>query len=94
MAFHWKFKSVWADTWWDADGLTSCVNVADLEELRPALNLLCSAIKENDTESHSKHFSEQLLNLTLTFLTKQLDEIFVHTEGEITHFEPYVVMCH
>uniref|UniRef100_A0A8V5GWZ4 Uncharacterized protein n=1 Tax=Melopsittacus undulatus TaxID=13146 RepID=A0A8V5GWZ4_MELUD len=52
----------------------------NLEELRPALNLLCSAIKENDTESHSKHFSEQLLDLTLTFLTKQLDEIFVHTE--------------
>ncbi|KAM6059562.1 spatacsin [Theristicus caerulescens] len=52
----------------------------NLEELRPALNLLCSAIKENDMEPHSKHFSEQLLNLTLTFLTKQLEEIFVHTE--------------
>uniref|UniRef100_A0A8C4USQ8 SPG11 vesicle trafficking associated, spatacsin n=1 Tax=Falco tinnunculus TaxID=100819 RepID=A0A8C4USQ8_FALTI len=52
----------------------------NLEELKPALNLLCSAIKENDMEPHSKHFSEQLLNLTLTFLTKQLEEIFVHTE--------------
>ncbi|KAK1198478.1 SPTCS protein, partial [Pygoscelis papua] len=52
----------------------------NLEELRPALNLLCSAIKENDMEPHSKHFSEQLLNLTLTFLSKQLEEIFVHTE--------------
>ncbi|XP_075288261.1 spatacsin isoform X2 [Opisthocomus hoazin] len=52
----------------------------NLEELRPALNLLCSAIKENDMEPHSKHFSEQLLNLTLTFLSKQLDDIFVHTE--------------
>ncbi|KFW00287.1 Spatacsin [Fulmarus glacialis] len=52
----------------------------NLEELRPALNLLCSAIKENDMEPHSKHFSEQLLNLTLTFLNKQLEEIFVHTE--------------
>ncbi|NWU83240.1 SPTCS protein, partial [Onychorhynchus coronatus] len=52
----------------------------NLEELRPALNLLCSAIQENDTEPHSKHFSEQLLNLTLTFLTRQLEEIFVHTE--------------
>ncbi|KAM8997850.1 spatacsin isoform 1-T1 [Ara ararauna] len=59
---------------------TSQSYLKNLEELRPALNLLCSAIKENDTESHSKHFSEQLLNLTLTFLTKQLDEIFVHTE--------------
>ncbi|XP_027544005.1 spatacsin [Neopelma chrysocephalum] len=52
----------------------------NLEELRPALNLLCSAIQENDMEPHSKHFSEQLLNLTLTFLTRQLEEIFVHTE--------------
>ncbi|KAM6301889.1 spatacsin [Podargus strigoides] len=52
----------------------------NLEELRPALNLLCSAIRENDMEPQSKHFSEQLLNLTLTFLTKQLEEIFVHTE--------------
>ncbi|KAM6308822.1 spatacsin [Aegotheles albertisi] len=52
----------------------------NLEELRPALNLLCSAIKESDMEPQGKHFSEQLLNLTLTFLTKQLEEIFVHTE--------------
>ncbi|XP_030353293.1 spatacsin [Strigops habroptila] len=59
---------------------TSQSYLKNLEELRPALNLLCSAIRENYMESHSKHFSEQLLNLTLTFLTKQLDEIFVHTE--------------
>ncbi|XP_063268578.1 spatacsin isoform X2 [Prinia subflava] len=52
----------------------------NLEELRPALNLLCSAIQDNDMEPHSKPFSEQLLNLTLTFLTRQLEEIFVHTE--------------
>ncbi|NXK50306.1 SPTCS protein, partial [Chauna torquata] len=52
----------------------------NLEELRPALNLLCSAIRENDMEPQSKHFSEQLLNLALTFLSKQLEEIFVHTE--------------
>uniref|UniRef100_A0A8C5JPC0 SPG11 vesicle trafficking associated, spatacsin n=1 Tax=Junco hyemalis TaxID=40217 RepID=A0A8C5JPC0_JUNHY len=51
-----------------------------LEELRPALNLLCSAIQDNDMEPHSKPFSEQLLNLALAFLTKQLEEIFVHTE--------------
>uniref|UniRef100_A0A8C3NRW5 SPG11 vesicle trafficking associated, spatacsin n=1 Tax=Cyanoderma ruficeps TaxID=181631 RepID=A0A8C3NRW5_9PASS len=52
----------------------------NLEELRPALNLLCSAIQDNDLEPHSKQFSEQLLNLTLTFLTNQLEEVFVHTE--------------
>ncbi|OXB62830.1 hypothetical protein ASZ78_008048, partial [Callipepla squamata] len=52
----------------------------NLQELRPALNLLSSAIRENDMEPQSKHFSEQLLNLTLTFLSKQLEEIFAHTE--------------
>ncbi|XP_074956957.1 spatacsin [Phalacrocorax aristotelis] len=61
-------------------GSASQSYLKNLEELRPALNLLCSAIKENDMEPHSKHFSEQLLKLTLTFLSKQLEEIFVHTE--------------
>ncbi|XP_009068251.1 PREDICTED: spatacsin, partial [Acanthisitta chloris] len=54
--------------------------LSNLEQLRPALNLLCSAIQANDLEPHSKHFSEQLLGLTLAFLTKQLDEISVHTQ--------------
>ncbi|XP_051484841.1 spatacsin [Apus apus] len=61
------------------DGISQSY-LKNLEELRPALNLLCSAIKENDMEPQSKHFSEQLLNLTLTFLTKQLEDIFVHAE--------------
>ncbi|XP_070619126.1 spatacsin isoform X2 [Erythrolamprus reginae] len=51
-----------------------------VEELRPALDLLCKAIQENDVEAQSKHFSEQLLNLTLSFLNKQLREIFTHRE--------------
>ncbi|XP_029139153.1 spatacsin [Protobothrops mucrosquamatus] len=51
-----------------------------VEELRPALDLLCKAIQENDVETQSKHFSEQLLNLTLSFLNKQLREIFTHRE--------------
>uniref|UniRef100_A0A8C9EUA4 SPG11 vesicle trafficking associated, spatacsin n=1 Tax=Pavo cristatus TaxID=9049 RepID=A0A8C9EUA4_PAVCR len=65
-----------------ADG-ASCsflTSKRNLQELRPALNLLCSAIRENDMEPQSKHFSEQLLSLTLSFLSKQLEEIFVHTE--------------
>ncbi|XP_060611393.2 spatacsin [Anolis sagrei] len=51
-----------------------------MKELRPALDLLCMAIQESDLEAQSKHFSEQLLNLTLSFLNKQLCEIFVHRE--------------
>ncbi|CAI5792574.1 Spatacsin_C domain-containing protein [Podarcis lilfordi] len=51
-----------------------------MEELTPALDLLCMAIRENDLEAQSKHFSEQLLNLTLSFLNKQLREICIHRE--------------
>uniref|UniRef100_A0A8C8R5G6 SPG11 vesicle trafficking associated, spatacsin n=1 Tax=Pelusios castaneus TaxID=367368 RepID=A0A8C8R5G6_9SAUR len=51
-----------------------------VEELKPALDLLRSAIRENYLEAQSKHFSEQLLNLTLVFLNKQIREIFIHTE--------------
>lgn len=53
-----------------------------MEELTPALDLLCSAIRENDSETQSKHFSEQLLNLTLSFLNKQIKELFIHIEGK------------
>ncbi|XP_073921960.1 spatacsin isoform X3 [Castor canadensis] len=52
----------------------------NVEELTPALDLLCSAIRESDSETQSKHFSEQLLNLTLSFLNKQIKELFIHTE--------------
>ncbi|XP_053933216.1 spatacsin [Cuculus canorus] len=58
---------------------TSQTYLKNLEELRPALNLLCSAIGQNESEPQNKHFSEQLLNLTLSFLSKQLEEISVHT---------------
>lgn len=60
---------------------------ADVEELTPALDLLCSAIRENDSETQSKHFSEQLLNLTLSFLNKQIKELFIHNEGKNSSIE-------
>ena len=53
-----------------------------MEELTPALDLLCSAIRESDSETQSKNFSEQLLNLTLSFLNKQIRELFIHNEGK------------
>ncbi|XP_069480302.1 spatacsin [Ambystoma mexicanum] len=52
----------------------------DVEDLRPALDLLCSAIRENDLETQSKPFSEQLLNLTLKFLNKQIQELCNHAD--------------
>ncbi|XP_042328622.1 spatacsin isoform X2 [Sceloporus undulatus] len=60
--------------------LSSSCSLQDMKELRPALDLLCLAIQESDLEAQSKHFSEQLLNLTLSFLNKQLCEIFTHRE--------------
>uniref|UniRef100_A0A4W3JY75 SPG11 vesicle trafficking associated, spatacsin n=1 Tax=Callorhinchus milii TaxID=7868 RepID=A0A4W3JY75_CALMI len=50
-----------------------------VEEITPALDLLCSAIRENDSETQSKQFSEQLLNLTLTFLNKQMQELLMQS---------------
>ncbi|XP_071070276.1 spatacsin isoform X3 [Dasypus novemcinctus] len=59
----------------------------NVEDLRPALDLLCSAIRESDSETQSKHFSEQLLNLTLSFLNKQIKELFIHTEELDEHLQ-------
>ncbi|XP_062946294.1 spatacsin isoform X2 [Cynocephalus volans] len=59
----------------------------NVEELTPALDLLCSAIRESDSETQSKHFSEQLLNVTLSFLNKQIKELFIYTEELDEHMQ-------
>ncbi|KAJ7311131.1 hypothetical protein JRQ81_006734 [Phrynocephalus forsythii] len=51
-----------------------------VEELRPALDLLYKAIQENDLEVQTKHFSERLLNLTLSFLNRLLCGFFINSE--------------
>ncbi|XP_072481651.1 spatacsin isoform X2 [Notamacropus eugenii] len=67
--------------------LPSHLYLKSVKELMPALDLLCSAIRENDSETQSKHFSEQLLKLTLSFLNKQIREIFAHTEELDEHLQ-------
>ncbi|XP_068962031.1 spatacsin [Petaurus breviceps papuanus] len=67
--------------------LPSHLYLKSVKELIPALDLLCSAIRENDSETQSKHFSEQLLKLTLSFLNKQIREIFAHTEELDEHLQ-------
>ncbi|XP_046317765.1 spatacsin isoform X1 [Marmota monax] len=62
----------------------------NVEELIPALDLLCSAIRESDSETQSKHFSEQLLSLTLSFLNKQMKELCIHTEEIDEHLQKAV----
>ena len=54
---------------------------SDVQELCPALDLLCSAIRDTHTESQSKQFSEQLLSITYTFLSTQVRSILSATEG-------------
>ncbi|XP_074091393.1 spatacsin isoform X2 [Macrotis lagotis] len=67
--------------------LPSHLYLKSVKELIPALDLLCSAIRENDSETQSKHFSEQLLKLTLSFLNKQIRQIFAHTEELDEHLQ-------
>ncbi|XP_003791835.1 spatacsin isoform X1 [Otolemur garnettii] len=69
------------------DHFSSHLYLRNVEELTPALDLLCSAIRESDSETQSKHFSEQLLNLTLSFLNKQIKELFIHTEELDEHLQ-------
>ncbi|XP_006920480.1 spatacsin isoform X3 [Pteropus alecto] len=69
------------------DHFPSHLYLRNVEELTPALDLLCSAIRESDSETQSKNFSEQLLNLTLSFLNKQIKEIFIHHEELDEHLQ-------
>ncbi|XP_004861775.1 spatacsin [Heterocephalus glaber] len=69
------------------DHFPSQLYLRNVEELTPALDLLCSAIKENDSETQSKQFSEQLLTLTLSFLNKQIKELFIHTKELDEHLQ-------
>uniref|UniRef100_A0A2K6FDC4 SPG11 vesicle trafficking associated, spatacsin n=1 Tax=Propithecus coquereli TaxID=379532 RepID=A0A2K6FDC4_PROCO len=69
------------------DHFSSHLYLKNVEELTPALDLLCSAIRESDSETQSKHFSEQLLNLTLSFLNKQIKELFIHTKELDEHLQ-------
>ncbi|XP_072554574.1 spatacsin isoform X1 [Paramormyrops kingsleyae] len=52
----------------------------NVQALCPALDLLSSAIRDTHSESQSKQFSEQLLNITLTFLNTRVQEILSDSE--------------
>lgn len=69
------------------DQFPSHLYLRNVQDLTPALDLLCSSIRESDSETQSKHFSEQLLNLTLSFLNKQIRELFVHNKELDEHLQ-------
>ncbi|XP_059495149.1 spatacsin isoform X2 [Stegostoma tigrinum] len=62
-----------------AAAMMSSVQLTNVEEIKPALDLLYSAIRANDSEPQGKQFSEQLLNLTLAFLNTQMQELLTQS---------------
>ncbi|XP_053574447.1 spatacsin isoform X2 [Bombina bombina] len=59
-----------------------------VQELLPALDLLLSYIRDTDQETQSKHFSEQLLQLTLHFVHEQLQKLcslLSETDSSLRH---------
>ncbi|XP_074533842.1 spatacsin [Halichoeres trimaculatus] len=59
--------------------LTDCV-----QELCPALDLLCQAVKDSNSEAQSRQFSEQLLNITMSFVNTQIRSVLSNTRYEDT----------
>ena len=69
-----------------------CVCVrAGLQQLRPALDLLCSAIRDSHSEAQSRQFSDQLLSITISFVNTQIRTVLSNTHCEThTHTHPHV----
>ncbi|XP_068595308.1 spatacsin [Brachionichthys hirsutus] len=53
-----------------------------IQELCPALDLLCSAVRDSHSEAQSRQFSEQLLRITLSFIQTQIRLILTRTQHE------------
>ncbi|XP_077424226.1 spatacsin isoform X2 [Vanacampus margaritifer] len=53
-----------------------------VQTLCPALDLLCAAIRESSNDAQSRQFSEQLLNVTLSFVNAQIRYMLTHMSYE------------
>ncbi|XP_072290588.1 spatacsin [Eucyclogobius newberryi] len=53
-----------------------------VQELVPALDLLCSAVRDSNSEAQSRQFSEQLLHITLSFLHSQIRALLCDQQGD------------
>ncbi|KAJ8417174.1 hypothetical protein AAFF_G00284010 [Aldrovandia affinis] len=60
--------------------ISTQTQLRNVQDLCPALDLLSAAIRDTHAEPQSKQFSEQLLNVTLTFLNTQVREILSNTD--------------
>ncbi|XP_063053178.1 spatacsin isoform X2 [Engraulis encrasicolus] len=63
-----------------APAVSTQSQLQNVEELCPALDLLCSAIRETYSEAPSKQFSEQLLSITYQFLSNHVQNILSGSE--------------
>ncbi|KAL4622742.1 spatacsin isoform X1 [Arapaima gigas] len=59
---------------------TTQMQLKNVQALCPALDLLTSSIKDTHTETQSRQFSEQLLSVTLNFLSSRVREILSGAE--------------
>uniref|UniRef100_A0A3Q3EM06 SPG11 vesicle trafficking associated, spatacsin n=1 Tax=Labrus bergylta TaxID=56723 RepID=A0A3Q3EM06_9LABR len=57
-------------------------SASHLHQLCPALDLLCSAVRDSNSEAQSRQFSEQLLNITLSFVNTQIRSVLSNTHYE------------
>ncbi|XP_040893537.1 spatacsin isoform X2 [Toxotes jaculatrix] len=53
-----------------------------VQELCPALDLLCSAVRDSHSEAQSRQFSEQLLNITVNFVNTQIRSVLSNSHHE------------
>ncbi|XP_071316860.1 spatacsin isoform X2 [Trachinotus anak] len=53
-----------------------------VQELCPALDLLCSAVRDSNSEAQSRQFSEQLLNITVNFVNTQIRSVLSQSHYE------------
>nr|XP_057931633.1 spatacsin isoform X2 [Doryrhamphus excisus] len=53
-----------------------------VQTLCPALDLLCTTIKESNSDAQSRQFSEQLLHITLNFVNAQIRYVLTHMHYE------------
>ncbi|XP_067348995.1 spatacsin isoform X2 [Channa argus] len=60
-----------------------------VQDLCPALDLLCSAVRDSSSDAQSRQFSEQLLNITINFVNTQIRSVLSNTH----HEDPSVRSC-
>ncbi|XP_041795524.1 spatacsin isoform X2 [Chelmon rostratus] len=65
-----------------ADQPAASTLTESVQELCPAMDLLCSAVRDSNSEAQSRQFSEQLLNITMSFISTQTRSVLSNTHHE------------